>query len=240
MTAEPPRPPGALTAGPISWIARRIRHGTALVTGCADPSLVEALAGKGVRVTAFDANEAAVDATRDQLVRAGTGATVEHVEASEWPYPAGSFDAVVLDRVLEHALAPGHLVEEARKALNDEGTLVVVARYGLHAHDDHADALYLGRLAELLGGVFAIEGADLDGTHALIAAHPGARAHNHAMLLAVAERRLGTIDVDLLEAHRATEKERERADRLDRSVRMMQSSRAWRIAKALRRFRGTR
>lgn len=237
MTAEPTRPPGTAGHGASSWIARRVQRGEALVVGCEVPATIIGLARNGVRVTAFDTKAEPVEHARAALKDAGVEATVDHVEASEWPYPAGSFDAVVLDRVLEHQLAPGRMVEEARKALKESGSLLVVARYGLHAHGDHADALYLGRLAGLLAPSFTIEIADLDGSLVMIEARCGASTPDLAALLAVAERRLGQIDRELLDAHRNTERQRERADGLDRSVRMMQASRAWRLARKLRALR---
>jgi SAM-dependent methyltransferase len=227
------RPSGDADVGAAqraAWIARHAGRGSVLVVGCAGPDTLVALTDAGARVTVVDAAPENVDRART----AGTGARVERLQSSEWPFAAGSFDRVILDRTLEHELIPERMLEESRRVVRDDGALIIAARYGAHRHGDHADALYLARLGSLLSDAFTLESATILSGHILIEARPGAAAPDYAALLRLAEQRLGEIDADLLKAGDAAANERERADRLQTSLEMMRSSRGWRLAKAVR------
>lgn len=216
MTADPPRErsQSAEEVDPAEWIARRVPAGAVLVLGGLTPGVVAELERRGATVTA----------------------PAEY--PPELPFPAGRFDAVVLDGVLEHSLRPERALAEARRVLKSEGMLAISARYGLHADGDHADALYLWRLAELLAPAFSLEAIELAGERLVAAAEPGAAPADPVMLLEVAERRLGGADVRLYRAEREGQIQRERADRLEAAVEKMKTSRGWLFARAVR--EGTR
>ena len=213
MTPDPPRErsPSAEEVDPAEWIARRVPAGEVLVLGGITPGVTTALERRGATVTA----------------------PADH--PSELPFPAAQFDAVVLDGVLEHSLRPERALVEARRVLKDEGVLAIAARYGLHADGDHADALYLWRLAELLAPMFSLEAIDLAADRLVAAAEPGASPADPVMLLEVAERRLGEADARLYRAELDARAERERADRLQASIDKMRTSRGWMFARAVRR-----
>lgn len=216
MTADPPRvrSQSAEEVDPVEWIARRIPAGEVLVSGGLTPRVVA------------------------ELERRGATVTTPAEQTSELPFPAGRFDAVVLDGVLEHSLRPERTLADARRVMKDEGLLVVSARYGLHADGDHADALYLWRLAELLAPMFSLEAVELAGDRLVAAAEPGAAPADPVLLLEVAERRLGDADMRLYQAERESQAQRERADRLQAAVDKMKTSRGWLVARAVR--EGTR
>ena len=205
-----------------------------LVAGCKDPVLVIELARAGARVTAMDANEDALDRARRRAGEAAVTILFQRVDASEWPFAPASFDAVVLDRMLEHQLRPERTLSEARRVLREQGSLAICARYGLHPHGDHADALYLGRLAKLLDGSFIIDAIELLDEVVVAATHPGEGRVDPALLLAIAERRLGEVDGSAYRLAREIDTQRARADKLEAAVRTMRASRGWQIARALR------
>ena len=216
MTADPPRErsQSAEETDPAEWIASRVPSGAVLVVGRATVDVVPTLQQRGADVSALDEFGA------------------------EIPFTAGRFDAVVLDGILEHSLRPERVLAEARRILKAEGVLAIVARYGLHSDGDHADALYLRRLAELLAPAFSLEAIELAGDRLVAAAEPGAAPADPVMLLDVAERRLGEADVRLYRAEHELRAERQRADRLQDSVEKMKNSRGWMVTRAVR--EGTR
>jgi SAM-dependent methyltransferase len=212
VTAEPPRErsQSAEETDPAEWIARRVPAGEVLVVGRATVDLVPALQQRGANVSALDEFGA------------------------EIPFTAGRFDAVVLDGIVEHSLKPERVLTEARRILKDEGVLAIAARYGLHADGDHADALYLRRLAELLAPAFSLEAIELAGDRLVAAAEPGAAPADPVMLLEVAERRLAEADARLYQAERELQAQKDRGDRLQDSVEKMKNSRGWMVARAVR------
>ena len=234
MSDDQPQDANALPPSVTGWIARRTPRADTLVAGCADPMLALELARAGARVTAIDSSEDAIARARHAAGKAAVTVRVQHVEASEWPFEAASFDAVVFDRLLEHQLRPERALGEARRVLRLEGTLIICARYGLRAHGDHADALYLGRIAELLDGTFVVDAIDLLDDVVVVSARPGEGRTDPATLLSIAERRLGELDGSAYRLEREVEAQRARADRLEAAVRTMRASRGWQIARALR------
>jgi SAM-dependent methyltransferase len=216
VTDDPPREraPSATEPDPVAWIARRVRPGSTLIVGGGSDGLEAALQERGAGVTA------APDVP------------------GELPHPDATFDAVVLDRVLEHSLRPDRILDEAGRVLKSDGVLAIVARYGLHVHDDHADGLYLRRLGELLASSFTLEAVDIAGDVVVAAAVPGASPADPVRLLDVAERRLADADARIYRAEAAAEATRARAERLEGTMRTMRSSRGWLVARAVR--EGTR
>jgi SAM-dependent methyltransferase len=213
VTADPPldRVPSATEPDPAAWIARRVTSGDVLIVGGDIDGLATALADRGATVTVAPADV-----------------------PGELPYPAAGFDTVIMDRVLEHSLRPDRLLNEARRVLKEAGVLVIAARYGLQVHGDHADGLYLRRLADLLAPSFTLEAVDVARGVVLAAASPGAGPVDPAMLLEVAERRLADADTRIYQAESVAEAQRARAERIEASMRTMRSSRGWLVARAVR------
>jgi SAM-dependent methyltransferase len=64
------------------------------------------------------------------------GPRVDHVIAPHeaWPFPDASFDAVLCTQVLEHAVDPGHALEEIRRVVKPGGDVIVTVPfiYGEH------------------------------------------------------------------------------------------------------------
>lgn len=95
-------------------------HLTVVDAGCGDARLSRCLVSAGHVVFGIDANEEA--ATQARL--AGVQAEIGELERT-WPIPNASCDVVLLLDVLEHTVDHGAVLQEARRVLRNNGTLIV-------------------------------------------------------------------------------------------------------------------
>ncbi len=96
-----------------------VRPGRVLDVGCGDGRLLAALRSRGWTVEGQDVDREAADHARRQH-----GITVHVGDLRQLALPAESFDAVVMNHVIEHAYDPGALVRECLRLLKPGGLFV--------------------------------------------------------------------------------------------------------------------
>lgn len=94
--------------------------GRLLEIGCGGGSLLRNLQDLGWHAEGVDFDPAAVANARAK------GLTVHQGALHEQKLPAASFDAVVMSHVIEHVHEPGALLQECRRLLKPDGTLLVL------------------------------------------------------------------------------------------------------------------
>jgi 2-polyprenyl-3-methyl-5-hydroxy-6-metoxy-1,4-benzoquinol methylase len=92
-------------------------EGRLLDVGCGSGEWMVRMRGLGWQVEGLDFDERAVRVARDLGLRVGHGALEEQ------RYPAGSFDAVTLNHVIEHVPAPVETLTECARILKPGGKL---------------------------------------------------------------------------------------------------------------------
>lgn len=97
-----------------------LRPGSVLEVGCGDGRFLEAAAHRGWKSFGLDFDAAAVAAARRRGVEADVG------ELTDGRYAAGSFDAIVMNNVIEHLWNPRETLAECHRILRPGGRLVMV------------------------------------------------------------------------------------------------------------------
>jgi SAM-dependent methyltransferase len=91
-----------------------------LDVGAGSGTFSNLLAARGFDVTSTDVTEAALDVLRTRVA-----GRVERADATSLPFPASSFDGLVLGEVLEHVDNDGAALEESARVLRPNGILAV-------------------------------------------------------------------------------------------------------------------
>jgi 2-polyprenyl-3-methyl-5-hydroxy-6-metoxy-1,4-benzoquinol methylase len=94
--------------------------GRLLEVGCGAGAMLDTMASKGWQVVGVDFDARAVEAVRSK------GRTVYHGGVEEQNFRTESFDAVVMNHVIEHVHDPRGLIDECRRILRKDGSLVVI------------------------------------------------------------------------------------------------------------------
>ena len=94
--------------------------GLLLDVGCGNGSSMQMMEKKGWRVTGTDFDVEAVKEAKSK------GLNVKLGELSSIAFPTGSFDAVMMNHVIEHVPDPLSLLKECRRILKKGGTLVMI------------------------------------------------------------------------------------------------------------------
>lgn len=138
-----------------------MRLGDVLDGGSGDGAIAALLAPRSRSVTCFDRSEKVIEAARARLGRLpNVGFRVGDLH--ELPFPAASFDQVLLFNVLTYARTPPQVLREAARVLRPAGNLVCVT-LDAHAHADVTAAynhVHAGFSPAALRGL--CEGAGLD------------------------------------------------------------------------------
>lgn len=94
--------------------------GQLLEVGCGAGAMLETMANRGWQAVGVDFDDRAVEIARSR------GRTVYKGGVFEQNFAAESFDAIVMNHVIEHVRAPGELLTECKRILRKGGTLVAV------------------------------------------------------------------------------------------------------------------
>lgn len=138
----------------VRWMCAHVHGDPVLDIGCSQGVASIQLGREGRQVVGVDRETGAIDAARERLqaepepVRGRV--RFELAEASDLPFDAASFEAVLLGEVLEHQVAPHEMIAAADRVLAPGGSAVVTVPYGLFRYHDHKASIYLGPLLELL------------------------------------------------------------------------------------------
>jgi ArsR family transcriptional regulator len=128
--------------------------GEVLDVGSGDGVNAELLAPRSARVTCLDLSERVIAAAKTRLERF-TNVDYQIGDMHALPFPADSFDAVLLLHALTYSDRPQRAVSEAARVLRPGGALAVVT-LAEHEHDKIAQAydhVNLGFAAERLGAM---------------------------------------------------------------------------------------
>lgn len=98
---------------------------TVLDLGCGSGRYTIFLAEQGLKVSAIDIAQSAVDMTKDWLKFRGLTGDVRQASIEELPFPDASFDALVSFGVLDHVLAPVAKkgIQEIRRVVKPGGLI---------------------------------------------------------------------------------------------------------------------
>ncbi len=111
--------------------------------GCGDGAMLgvlgRRLAGRSIELHGFDPNTFAVELAQKFLPEYGVPATIH---ASTSGLPAAFFDCVLCSEVIEHASAPGDLLNEIARILKPTGRLVVTTPIRLTETPDDPNHVY--------------------------------------------------------------------------------------------------
>lgn len=94
--------------------------GRVLEVGCGDGALLQRLQARGWTVEGQDLDEKAVQRAR------GIGLTVHHGPLADLALPAETYDAVIMNHVIEHAYDPVALARDCRRLLRPGGQFVAI------------------------------------------------------------------------------------------------------------------
>lgn len=104
-----------------------LRPGDAVLdVGCGAGHELVALADEGARVVGVDLSAGMLAAGAARLAGAGRAAALAQADAARLPFADGSFDAVRVERVLQHVPDPAAVVAEVRRVLRPGGVGAVV------------------------------------------------------------------------------------------------------------------
>ncbi len=104
-----------------AYLDDTVSGGRLLDVGCGKGDLLDRMRRRGWAVEGTD-----VDATALEYARAKHGLTVRLGTLDDLRFPAGSFDAITMNHVIEHVYEPVSLLWECRRILKSGGRLVVV------------------------------------------------------------------------------------------------------------------
>lgn len=102
----------------LALVERSVPPGRLLTIGCGDGTELEVARDRGWTVEGYD-----VDADTTARVAARTGATVYTGDLFALPLPAGAYDCVYLDQVLEHPKNPADYLRLCHRLLRPGGLL---------------------------------------------------------------------------------------------------------------------
>lgn len=108
--------------------------GDVLDVGCGDGAVAQMLAPQARSLTCVDRHDRMIDAARARLAGAAN-VRVERADAHDLPFPAASFDQVLLMHVLDQAARPAAVLAECARVLRAGGSLVVLT-LDRHDHQD--------------------------------------------------------------------------------------------------------
>lgn len=111
---------GALYMSGLYYL-EALRPGRLLEIGCGDGGFLQAAASRGWEAVGLDFDENAV---RQANSRPGVSARAQ--ELSEANYPPNSFDAIVMNNVIEHIWNPVETLSRCRKLLRHGGRLIMI------------------------------------------------------------------------------------------------------------------
>lgn len=94
--------------------------GRLLEIGCGAGAMLEAMASRGWQTVGVDFDQSAVAIARSR------GRSVYPGGVLEQNFPSESFDAIVMNHVIEHVSAPRELLAECKRILRKGGALVVI------------------------------------------------------------------------------------------------------------------
>ena len=112
-----------------------LRGLSVLDAGCGDGAFAVAAWEKGARVSGVDASQAMLEAAHTRALGSGARVDLVHASVEELPFPAGTFDVVVMASVLCTVQDPLRAVSEAARVLRPGGRLVLgeLHRYSIWA-----------------------------------------------------------------------------------------------------------
>jgi 2-polyprenyl-3-methyl-5-hydroxy-6-metoxy-1,4-benzoquinol methylase len=121
----------------------RVEGARVLDVGCGDAGVIIAFAEAGARVAGVELDEKSLRRGRVRAEEHGVTVELAKSVAEALPYPAESFDLVILDNVLEHVMDRHRTLVEIRRVLRPGGLLYMVtpkpfALYSLW-NDPHYD-----------------------------------------------------------------------------------------------------
>lgn len=94
--------------------------GTVLDVGCGNGSSLRSLERKGWRGIGIDFDEVAIKVAREQGIEAHAGDLISQ------KFPSESFDAIMMNHVIEHVPSPALLLRECQRILKKDGILVAI------------------------------------------------------------------------------------------------------------------
>jgi ArsR family transcriptional regulator len=149
-------------------------HASLMYFGRAPDETLTGLARRARRVVGMNPSRQVVQRARAVLHSAGLNHCVlQQGELAALPHPSGSFDVVVIDRVLAEAERPDAGLREAARVLKDGGRLIVVEDFEALAErstDSNPLALLRAWLADAGLACSRLRPADVGGAHLLLAA----------------------------------------------------------------------
>ena len=101
------------------------KSGRVLEVGCGTGGLLVAARRRGIAIEGIDVAARRLVIARRRLNDHHVYASLIIAQAERSPYPAGSFDAIVLDSVLEHLTDPFAAIRECARTLKPGGRLIV-------------------------------------------------------------------------------------------------------------------
>lgn len=102
-----------------------LRGRSVLDAGCGDGAFAVAAWAKGARISGVDASQAMLEAAHTRALSNGAKVDLVHASVEELPFPAGTFDVVVMASVLCTIQDPLRAVSEAARVLRPGGRLVL-------------------------------------------------------------------------------------------------------------------
>lgn len=97
-----------------------VKNGLLLDVGCGSGSAMEDMRKKGWRVLGIDFDQDAIENAKRK------GLDARHGDLFSQAFPNDSFDAILLNHVIEHIPSPDKLFGECRRILKPGGTLVMI------------------------------------------------------------------------------------------------------------------
>lgn len=133
---EPPDPRRApRVADRLEWLRPHVERGAVLDLGCIDERHPERIATSlHARLKRINPDLVGADVDREAIARvAGLGFEVRPVDAQEDEL-GGPWDAIVAGELIEHLDSPGRFLDNVRRALAPDGTLLLTTPNPFYAN----------------------------------------------------------------------------------------------------------